>query len=552
MKTLEEMQARFDGRLNVDIECACGRTHRADIDAVLIGEGAIKCVPRLMRRKGYKTAMILADENTWEVAGKTVRDVIRRSKFRSWNYVYQRGGEVLCADEQAMYEGTEAFLNSEERADVLITVGTGTLNDLGKQIADTVGVRCWNVATAASMDGFASTVAALTRGNLKVTEYYTPPEVIIGDTAVLRTAPREMTLAGIADMAAKYNARLDWRISRLINDEYYCDFIADGMLAITDDIIDLALEAPEEGAFPDALLERLMEGLVMSGVYMSYTGTSRAASGAEHHFSHFWEMWLSVNKKPPIYHGVKVGVGSMIMADLYPRFLSYQIPEEQARERIQAFDEEKEIEELKSVYKEAAPMLLADYSYHKEERLKRLPIEVEKKPEIDAEIRAMMDRLEKMKRALAHIGARTRWEQLDNISEKEAHEAFKYCKAMRPQFTMLQLMHDTAYPIEAFEDEWIRGEIKENVEEPNMADNEVLEIKEEAVQEELLPAAEVKPEPKKRGRKPGSKNKPKEVVAKPAAKRGRPRKETPVAEEAPKAAAPAPKKKKDELPYWLL
>ena len=85
-----------------------------------------------------------------------------------------------------------------------------------------------------------------------------------------------------------------------------------------------------------------------------------------------------------------------------------------------------------------------------------------------------------------------------------------------------------------------------------MADNEVLEIKEEAVQEELLPAAEVKPEPKKRGRKPGSKNKPKEAVTKPAAKRGRPRKETPVVEEVPKAAAPAPKKKKEELPYWLL
>ena len=552
MKTLEEMAARFADRLNRDIVCDCGQTHRADIDFVLIGEDAVKCVPRVMRRKGYKTALILADENTWEVAGKTVRDVIRKSKFKSWNHVYQRNGETLCADERAMDEGAEAFLACPALPDVLITVGTGTLNDLGKQIADAMGVRCWNVATAASMDGFASTVAALTRGNLKVTEYYTPPEVIIGDTRILRTAPREMTLAGIADMAAKYNARLDWRISRIINGEHYCDLIADGMLAVTDDIIDLALEAPEEGEFSDALLERLMEGLVLSGVYMSYAGNSRAASGAEHHFSHFWEMWLQVNGRPPIYHGVKVGVGSMTMADLYPAYLGFRIDEEKARKRLEAFDEAAEIETLKKVYGDAAPMLLADYTYGKADRLKRLPVEIEKQAEIEAEIRAMLPRLERMKQALLHIGAKTRWEQLPNIGEEQARQAMRYCKAMRPQFTLLQLIHDTYWPIDRFEEAWVKGlEYKEDT----MEDNEIrIEEQIEEVKPEAAPA-EV-PAPKKRGRKPGSKNKPKteKKAAEAPKRRGRPKK---VVEEAPKTepAAAVPKvvrKKKEELPYWLL
>ena len=548
MKTLEEMAGRFADRLNRDIICPCGHTHRADIDYVLIGEDAVKCVPRVMRRKGYTKALILADENTWEVAGKTVRDVIRKSKFKSWNHVYQRGGEVLCADEVAMDEGAEAFLACPERPDVIITVGTGSLNDLGKEIADRMHVRCWNVATAASMDGFASTVAALTRGNLKVTEYYLPPEVIIGDTRILKTAPREMTLAGIADMAAKYNARLDWRISRIINDEYYCDMIADGMLAVTDDIIDLALEAPEEGEFSDALLERLMEGLVLSGVYMSYAGNSRAASGAEHHFSHFWEMWLQVNGKPPIYHGVKVGVGAMTMAELYPCYLGFKIDEAKARKRLEEFDEEAEIETLKQVYGAAASMLLADYSYGKQDRLNRLPVEIEKQAQIEEEIRAMMPRLKRMQQALRHIGARTRWEELPNIGEEQAREAMRYCKAMRPQFTLLQLIHDTAFPIEKFEEAWVKGlEYKEDTMEENQSKVEEM-IVEEQVQVEA-------PAPKKRGRKPGSKNKPK--VEKPVdaapKRRGRPKKTEAKPEQAPVAEAPkAVRKKKEELPYWLL
>ena len=44
------MAGRFADRLNRDIVCACGRTHRADIDYVLIGEDAIKCVPRIKQR----------------------------------------------------------------------------------------------------------------------------------------------------------------------------------------------------------------------------------------------------------------------------------------------------------------------------------------------------------------------------------------------------------------------------------------------------------------------------------------------------------------------
>ena len=600
-KTLQEMKDKWADRLGVDIVCDCGRTHRADIEAVLLGSGAVQYIPELMEEHRYQKAMILADPNTWDVAGNTVYTLLQDHGYQVYPYIYERESGVLVADEFAIEEGCAAFRALPETPDVIITVGTGSLNDLGKVIAHDVNSISWCVGTAPSMDGYASTVAALTRENLKVTEYYNPPAVIIGDTDIMKTAPREMVLAGIADMAGKYNARLDWRLSRLINDEYYCPFIADGMLKVTDDIMDLALEVPEDGTFSDELLERLMEGLVLSGVYMSYTGTSRAASGCEHHFSHFWEMWLQVNGKPPIYHGVKVGVGSVTMAELYPRFLDFEIDREKALAAIDAFDEEAYIETLKEVYKEAAPGILADYSFEAETRKKRLDKAIEKREEIDKEIRMMLPRLEKLLKAMDHLKARTRWYQLDNISEVEARQAMRHCKVMRPQYTILQMMQDTAYPLEVFEEEWVKREseiIKEDMDMEELLQNAeaaeveemveaiveeavteaveeaLAEVAEEAVEETVEEAAPVeaapeavveeKPAPKKRGRKPGSKNKKpaaKKVEEKPAPKKRGRKSNAEKAAEAAKAEAEKEavkpvevpkKKKKQDLPYYLL
>jgi hypothetical protein len=72
-------------------------------------------------------------------------------------------------------------------------------------------------------------------------------------------------------------------------------------------------------------MEHLIEGLVMSGLGMQSYQSSRTASGAEHQFSHLWEMeglgHGEATKGPPLSHGFKVGVGSVAIAALYERIL---------------------------------------------------------------------------------------------------------------------------------------------------------------------------------------------------------------------------------------
>lgn len=448
-KTLQEMMP-LAGVLNKDIVCECGKTHRADIDAVVIGRGAVEYVPELLRQHGITAAMLLEDEHTHKAAGAEVAELLRKAGVTVYEHIYQRAEGWLTADEEAMDEGAQAFCQCGERPGVIISVGSGTLNDLGKVIGKMVGAPQWIIGTAASMDGYASTVAALVRNNLKVTEYYDPPKVIIGDTAIMSKAPRSMTLAGIGDMAAKYNSGLDWKLSHLITGEYYCEFVAKAMLDVTDQIIDLALEAPSEGEFSDALLERLMEGLVLSGVYMSYMGSSRAASGSEHHFSHFWEMWLQLNGKPAIYHGTKVGVGTLIMDKLYREFLTLDIEARRVIPRLKKFDPESYRQTLKKVYGAAAPEVLKDYHYDAQERIDRLNKILENRRLINAQIRAALPSLDKMRKAMEHVGAVMDWTGLPSITGEVALQALLYCKEMRPHYTMLQMLQDVGYPIRKF------------------------------------------------------------------------------------------------------
>jgi glycerol-1-phosphate dehydrogenase [NAD(P)+] len=60
-----------------------------------------------------------------------------------------------------------------------------------------------------------------------------------------------------------------------------------------------------------------MAALVESGLCMAEAGHSRPASGAEHQYSHFWEMRLLREGRPPILHGLKVAIGSLESARLW-------------------------------------------------------------------------------------------------------------------------------------------------------------------------------------------------------------------------------------------
>ncbi|HET9557353.1 MAG TPA: sn-glycerol-1-phosphate dehydrogenase, partial [Actinomycetota bacterium] len=221
----------------------------------------------------------------------------------------------------ADYENVERLSPALAGHDAIpVAVGSGSLNDIVKRAAHEAGRSYLSVATAASMDGYTAFGAAITKDGYKQTMTCPAPRAVVADLEVLAGAPAAMTASGYGDLLGKVTAGADW----LVADALGVEPVDPGVWELVQGPLREAVGRPEALAAGDrGALERLVEGLVMSGLAMQAHASSRPASGAEHQFSHLWEMeGLGQDRRPPLSHGFKVGVGTVAVAALYERLLA--------------------------------------------------------------------------------------------------------------------------------------------------------------------------------------------------------------------------------------
>jgi glycerol-1-phosphate dehydrogenase [NAD(P)+] len=173
------------------------------------------------------------------------------------------------------------------------------------------------------MDGYASDGAAMILGGMKVTVKAGLPRAIIADTEVLKDAPWDMIQAGYGDIIGKYSALNDWKLSKIVNGEYFCQFIYDTTYQMILNTLNTAnglLERNEQS------VKALMEALVIVGVMMSFATSSRPASGSEHHLSHFFEIVGIIEDKPYFAHGIDVAYSTVITAGIREKLANTTFP----------------------------------------------------------------------------------------------------------------------------------------------------------------------------------------------------------------------------------
>lgn len=203
-------------------------------------------------------------------------------------------------------------------------VGSGTVHDITRFHAYEMKIPFFSVPTAASVDGFVSTVAAMTWHGFKKSFTAVSPVVVIADTDIFKKAPLRLTASGVSDLLGKYTALADWKITHLLTGEYICKEICDMEYQALDSLISSldGLKTGDTKAYED-----LMYGLLLSGLAMQMTGNSRPASGAEHHMSHLWEMEV-LNDYIDFYHGEKVGVGLVLSSKIYHKAAEKMLAED--------------------------------------------------------------------------------------------------------------------------------------------------------------------------------------------------------------------------------
>lgn len=293
----------------------------SDTRAIVTGSGVLADIGDLfISQFGRHPALLVCDEITAGVALQPVRDRLESSGITIAGTLTLQGHPVVKPEVEISHAIAREL---EGSLAIPVAVGSGTINDLVKYGAALAHRSYLAVATAASMDGYAASGAALISSGFKQTFPCPAPQAVLADLDILRNAPPAMTGSGYADLIGKITAGADWILAEAVGLE---PIDADIWSMVQPWVRDLLPQAEPVRAHDPGALEMLVSGLLMSGLAMQASGTSRPASGSEHQFSHYWEMQgLSIDDIP-VSHGFKVGIGALAISALYELLLD--LPEQ--------------------------------------------------------------------------------------------------------------------------------------------------------------------------------------------------------------------------------
>ena len=423
--------------LGKPFDCSCGRTHSTTLEGVTVSAGAMKALPEYVEKYGFKNLYIACDEITYGIAGEKVMNILKDAGIKAKAHVFK--GKRFIPDEKAL---GELMIDADRDCDLVVAVGTGSINDMCRFFSFQMGVPYAIVATAAPMDGFASSGAALIINSMKTTIPAQTPLFIIGDTDILCGAPARMVSAGLGDLLGKFTCLNDWRISKVVNDEYYCDEIVN---LVTDCIENVLADADNVASRDPKVIGDIMEGLVLTGVAMSFIGNSRPAAGCEHHMCHFWETLELQEGKIPVLHGTKVAVGTVMILKM-TEFLRENRPDfDAAREKAKAYDQAAWEAKINEVYGASASSIIAlEHESQKNEvngRLKRIDAIEAHWDEIVKLMDDSMPTAARMIEILKSLDAPYLPSQI-GFDDDRLYNAMLYAKETRARYTMLSMMAD--------------------------------------------------------------------------------------------------------------
>lgn len=405
------------------INCDCGKNHTCDIKYVYIEANATKHLKDIC--ENYNNILLVADDNTYNAAGEKTVSALASKNI---NKVIFSGKEILVPNEDAI----ETVTNSLNNTDLIIGIGSGVIQDLCKYVSFQNKIPYIIVATAPSMDGYASNGAAMITGGMKVTYSATLPLAIIADTEVLKNAPLEMIKAGYGDIIGKYSALNDWKLSHFINNEYFCEYIYNltyEQIERTLKLADGILKRNEES------VKTLMEALVIIGILMSFATSSRPASGSEHHLSHYFEITGIVDNAPYFPHGVDVAYSTVITAQIREKIIKNKFPNKIYRQSKAEYTEK-----MNSIYKQVANGCIELQEKVGNYTSNRLPVYLEKENEIK-QILSEMPTANEIKNMLL-LAEFDINEFYSLYGEEKIKNAVAYAKDLKDRYTVLWVNYD--------------------------------------------------------------------------------------------------------------
>ncbi len=412
------------------------------LGGVLLGRGVVHRVAELavqLHRDGTETAVLVDRRPMAAPDGELKHEVETLLAEHAPVRRVELGDDdgTVHADHATL----ERAVNAVAGAGLLVTVGSGTLTDIGKYVSSRLdGLPHVVVQTAASVNGFADDQSVLVVDGVKRTTPTRWPDWLVIDTCVIRLAPVAMNRAGLGDLLATYTAPADWLLARVVGQD---DSFSPAIVALARDHVDAVLESAPgiSSGDPDAL-ETLAAALTLSGISMGAAGRTAPGSGMEHTCSHLLEM---TERDGATLHGAKVGVLSVFAACLWQIVRAAIADGALARLRLPA--EAEMYERVSAAFATADPSGAMAAECWRDYRLKlerhqaaasAVAALAERWPAVDAELERLVTSPERLIAALRRAGAPVRLRQL-GIEPERGRWALAHCHLMRERFTVADL-----------------------------------------------------------------------------------------------------------------
>lgn len=413
--------------------CECGATHDVPTRRAIIEPGAIQKAGRLLRELGLTgKVLLIADETTREVAGRTVERILAKEGFATRSFIVP--GAKPQADDRTAAQVSAAV---EQGDAIVVSVGSGTVTDLAKGAAFSRHLPHVAVATAPSMNGYASGIVALTVAGLKTTNAVRPPLAVVADVDVLAAAPIAMIRAGLGDLLSKPVCNADWKLSSIVKGERFCR----RPFELIRELEPLYMGRADRIAARDPqAIATLAEALVLSGVSMVIAGSSAPASGGEHLVSHFLDMRADREGRGHDLHGAQVGVATLSTARLYERMMAISAREIDAQAIATVWERgDRLAARVREIFGNRADAILAEFA---KKRGAREACEAEARTlagswdAIRAELAPFLVPPARIQAALDAAGAAVHYPQL-GIDAGGFREALTLALCIRSRFTIL-------------------------------------------------------------------------------------------------------------------
>jgi len=419
--------------LGKSFACECGVTHELPIETCYTGENAARELARFAVERCGRSCLIVSDENTRQAGGERLLTELEAVGKNSTEKVF--GAEPF----EAAIELGEAVAHAGADADFVVGLGSGTVCDLAKYAGNELDRPVLLFATAASMNGYTSSIVALKVRGLKRTSPCTPAVGVFADPEVLVTAPQRMVAAGVGDFLSKNSSTSDWYAGHHLRGGYFCERPGDFFEGTQDRLLSMAQRAgradPEAVAF-------VFEALLLAGFAMVVAGSSAPASGGEHLISHYLDMKHATLGVPHDLHGAQVGVATIYTLGLWEKVLAVQPNALDIEALLDAQPSEEAIRER--IADDWGPVAGEVQSQWTEKSLDRAAMRAELM-RFQSQLPHLRERLTKellpaatVAQAIRESGGATEPEGLDAPVE-QYHKALRNARFLRNRFTVLDL-----------------------------------------------------------------------------------------------------------------